>query len=131
MPSAAEDALKKASAGLTYISESDAPFETVNWGRADGALKPAAVRKLAAAPARAPVKEVSLDAFFGPLTEEHDHTPEEAADIEKYKGLLKVINDQLTGATVFKVGKVDIDVYVVGKTADGEWVGLKTKATET
>jgi hypothetical protein len=131
MPSAAETALKQASKGLVYLSETDAPFETFSWGKAGGDLTPANVRKLAKAGAKAPVEEVGLDDFFKPLTEEHDHSPEEAEDIGKYKILMKVMNDQLTDAAVFKVGKVNIDVYVVGKTKDGEWVGLKTKAVET
>jgi Nuclease A inhibitor-like protein len=131
MPSAAETALKKASQGLTYISETDAPFETFSWGRADDGLTVAKVRKLTKAAARAPVTQVALDEFFGPLTEAHDHSPEEAEDIKKYKGLLQVVNDQLSDATVFKVGKTEQDVYVVGKTEDGEWVGLKTKAVQT
>jgi len=32
---------------------------------------------------------------------------------------------------VFRVGKVKVDVFVVGKTADGDWAGLRTTSVET
>jgi hypothetical protein len=131
MPSAAETALAEASKGLVYLSETDAPFETFSWGKAAGGLTSAKVRKLAKAPARAPVEEVPLEDFFRPLTEEHDHTPEEAEDIRKYQGLLQVVHDQLADATVYRVGRVNVDVYLVGRANTGDWVGLKTEAVET
>jgi hypothetical protein len=131
VPSDAETALADASKDLRFLSETDAPFETFNWGKGGCRLTRATVRKLADAGPKARVKAVAFDDFFGPLTEEHDHTPEEAADVKKYKHLEAVVNDHLSDATVFRVGKITIDVYIVGKTKDGEWVGLKTKAVET
>ena len=45
--------------------------------------------------------------------------------------LAKVIEENLSDVRVFKVGEVNIDVYIVGRTKQGDWVGLHTKAVET
>jgi hypothetical protein len=118
-------ALKKASKGLLYPSDSDEPFEPVAWGKADGDLTPDKVLKLAGAPAGTKVEEVKADDFFKNLTSD------EIDDADKYKNLQKVVNDQLSGVRVFRVGKIKIDVYLVGQTKDGEWGGLKTRSVET
>jgi hypothetical protein len=40
--------------------------------------------------------------------------------------------EQLTGIEVFKVGdEAEKAVFVVGKTSDGRWAGLKTRVVET
>ena len=42
-----------------------------------------------------------------------------------------LLGHHLSGTTVFKVGEVTIDVYVVGRTADGQYAGVKTEVVET
>jgi hypothetical protein len=37
----------------------------------------------------------------------------------------------VTDIRVFKVGRVNLDVYVVGRTKEGDWAGVQTKAVET
>src|SRR4051812_8309077 len=106
-------ALRKASDGLVYRSESDAPFTPFSWGKADGDLTPDKVARLAHAPAGAPVEEQTLADFFKHLTEEG------ADDADKYRKLQQTVGRQLTGVHVFRVGRVEIDVYIVGRTADG------------
>jgi hypothetical protein len=40
--------------------------------------------------------------------------------------------EQLSGIKVYKVGdEAERNAYVVGKTADGRWAGLKTTVVET
>src|SRR5262249_58779199 len=40
--------------------------------------------------------------------------------------------EQLSGVKVYKVGEeAEKDVYLVGKTKDGQWAGLKTTVVET
>jgi hypothetical protein len=125
MPSAALTALQKASAGLLYPSDSDEPFEAFSWGKASGSLAPAVVQKLAGAGPKEAMKQVALGDFFKNLTSD------DCDNAEKYKALLKVVNEQLSGVKVFRFGDVEVEIYVVGKTKDGEWAGLKTKAVET
>ncbi len=125
MPNAALTALQKASAGLLYPSDSDEPFEAFAWGKANGNLVPAVVQKFAGVGSREAMKQVTLGDFFKNLISD------ECDDADKYKALLKVISEQLSGVKVFRCGDVEVDIYLVGKTKEGEWAGLKTKAVET
>jgi len=69
------------------------------------------------------VEQESLDDFF------HAVPPEDA---EKFQKLAKVLQEQLTGVKVYKVGdEAEKAAYVVGKTKDGQWAGLKTTVVET
>jgi len=115
--------LGKAAEGLRYPSETDAPFEPFSWGRVQGDLTPQAAAKLAGAAADAPVEEQSADDFFQYL--------DAAENADQFRKLRQAILAQLSGARVFRIGSINIDVYLVGRTKDGEWAGLKTQAVET
>jgi Nuclease A inhibitor-like protein len=125
MPSPAFTVLQKASAGLLYPSDSDEPFEAFSWGKANGALTPALAQKFAGVGPQEAMKQVALGDFFKNLTSD------DCDDADKYKALLKVVNEQLTGVKVFRFGDVELEIYLVGKTKEGEWAGLKTKSVET
>jgi len=69
------------------------------------------------------VEQESLDDFF------HAVPPE---DKETFQKLAKVLQEQLSGVKVYKVGdESEKQVYIVGKTSDGKWGGLKTTVVET
>jgi hypothetical protein len=116
-------ALRQASQGLLYQSETDAPFEPFTWGKAAGELTPQKAAQLAGASVTTPVEEEPLSEFFKYLIE--------GEDAEKYGKLQSVIAAQLGGARLFRLGSINIDIYIVGRTRDGEWAGLKTQAVET
>src|SRR4051812_11795924 len=107
-------ALQTASKGLLYPSETDEPFEPFSWGKASGDLTPRKVGRLAGASAKAVVEEQSLADFF------KDLTADGADDAEEFRRLRQAVEAKLSGARMFRVGKVNIDVYVVGRTPDGE-----------
>src|SRR3954468_5294458 len=100
---AAVAALKAASKGLTYQSESDAPFTAFTWKGAKGDLTKEEVLKRARKPPQAPVQEVSVEDFFKELTAEQDwHGEEEKAAVQKYRKLLEVVRADLSDPKVFK-----------------------------
>ena len=69
------------------------------------------------------VEEETLDDFL------HAVPPEDKA---KFGRLAAVLREQLSGIKVYKVGdEAERNAYVVGKTADGRWAGLKTTVVET
>ncbi len=69
------------------------------------------------------VEEMTLDDFFRAVPS-HDKA--------KFDKLAKVLKEQLTGVKVYKLGdEPKKDVYIVGKTEDGQWAGLKTEVVET
>lgn len=125
-------ALRNASKGLTYESETDAPFEAFAWEKPGNKLSKQEVLRRAGQAGARPVRELSVDDFFQDLTEDQDwHGKEEKAAVKKYQNLVKVIREQLTDAKVFKIGGPRVAVYIVGKTKEGDWAGLKTTAVET
>jgi histidine triad (HIT) family protein len=124
-------ALKKASEGLTFQSETDAPFEVVEWPGEQGKPDKARVLELAGVPAGTAVKVKGIDSFFKDSTAQEDwQEDEERAEVQRFKQLVQALKDTLTDAKVFVVGKPESDAYVVGRTDSG-WAGLKTKVVQT
>jgi hypothetical protein len=125
-------ALRNAARGLLYPSETDAPFKTFLWEGAGGDISAREVLRLGKQPPDAPVEESSLDDTFGELIDELEgQGEEEKEEAARYRNLLKVLREQLSGIKVFRVGQRKISVYVVGKTKDGHWAGLQTISVET
>jgi Nuclease A inhibitor-like protein len=125
-------ALTTASRGLLYPSESDEPFTTFTWKEAEGELTKEKLLKRAHKPVSSRVQEVPLQDFFRDLTTAQDwHGEAEKATVEKYRNLLEVIRQNLSGVKVFKVGATKVEVFIVGKTDEAGWAGLTTTAVET
>ena len=116
------EALKQASKGLSYTSETDAPLEPFAWKGGDK-LTDAQLLKLAGAEEGTAVEQTTLEDFFRTVP------PEDKAKFDK---LAKVLQEQLSGIKVYKVGdEAEREVYLVGKAKDGRWAGLKTTVVET
>jgi hypothetical protein len=78
---------------------------------------------LVGAEAGTAVEEDSLDNFLNAVPPEDKTT---------FQALRKALEGQLSCITVYKVGdEAEKDAYVVGKTADGRWAGLKSTVVET
>jgi Nuclease A inhibitor-like protein len=117
------DALQKASKGLLMPSESEAPFEPFLWKDVGDKLSQDRLRKLVGAKGDESVEEMSLDDLLQTVPSE---------DKAKFDKLAAVIKQQLSGVKVYKVGdEPERQVFIVGKTKDGLWAGLKTTVVET
>lgn len=114
--------LKAAVKGLLFPSETDAKLEAFAWKGGDGPPDEATVRANAGADADAPVEQLTIAELTRTIPEESrgDFLP-----------LFAVFAHHLSGVTVFKVGEVNIDVYIVGRTTDGQYAGVKTHVVET
>jgi hypothetical protein len=123
----AATAIQKAAAGLLYPSESDAPFDLVRWDSSKGDPSPATVAAVAGGKGKRkarPVDEVSPDEFFAALAE--------TDDAAKFKALEQTLNKVLTDMRVYRVGgSARVDIYILGRAASGEWLGLHTTSVET
>jgi hypothetical protein len=72
-----------------------------------------------------------LSDFFRSATEEQDwFGPEEKASAAQFKKLENTIASTLNDVKVYRVGQVEIDVYILG-TCGNDCVGLSTKVVET
>src|SRR4051794_27908478 len=121
--SAVVEALKEASKGLLFPSETDAPFEPFEWPGQEGKPDKARVQELAGLPPATPVKTRSLDAFFKDAAKEQDWMDEgEKAEARRFGQLVQALKDNLADAKVFLAGGAEKDVYVVGRAGSG-WAG--------
>lgn len=125
--------VRQAAEGLTYPSETDAPFETVLWPEITiKELLPERLLALLKLPENTPVETVSVEEFFARSTQAEEwHNEEEAAEVERFKALEKCIKETLADAKVFRVGETKIDCYIVGNIESGGCGGLKTHVVET
>ncbi len=116
------DALQKASKGLLFVSETEAELEPFLW-KDGGELTRDLLLERAGAAEGTPVEETGLDRFFRAVPGE---------DQAKFQKLTKVLREQLSGVKVYKLGgEAERQVYIVGRTPDGQWAGLKTTVVET
>jgi len=125
-------ALEQACVGLTYQSETDAPWTAFSWPAASGEVTGEMVRKLGKHKTAEAADEKPLDEFFAPLVADLDwYGDEEKAIAQQYQVLLGVFNGVLIEPKVVRVGAKQVTVYVVGEAKEGGWAGLKTIAVET
>ena len=123
--------LSSATQGLLFLSETDAPFEVIHWP-AQGELTPTKLLQLTGHPPDAPVELRTVDDFFAIATQEEDwHDEEERETVQRFENLVSVLKQNLSQLQVYRVGSIEIDVYIIGVTDGGEWVGLSTKLVET
>ncbi len=117
---------------LLWISETDAPFEIIQWQNQSNQLTNEQFLKLTGHSLETPIEILDLDDFFSAATEEQDwFGDEEKAIAKRYQELVVVLKQRLNQLKVYQVGEVNIDIYIVGETKLGEMVGLATKALET
>lgn len=112
--------LCRAAEGLTYPSESDAPFDAFAWPAGADPVERAAAH---AGKGRGEVEEVPAADFFAEL--------EGTSDAERFRGLRRAMESALAGPRVLRVGSRKVDVFIVGKAAGGAWAGLHTTSVET
>lgn len=120
-----------ASKGLLYLSEGEAPFQPVRIpGPAASALE--ALRAFLALPDGAAIETRSLERFFAHLTDRADpNDPTAQALVPRYRHLMDVLRKALPDVCVYRVGTVEIACYLIGRAADGSFVGLRTTAYES
>ena len=115
--------IREACAGLEYPSESDTPFDVVNWPAAGGAT--ARDQVVAHDRAGRKIEEVTADDFFAELVEGEDG--------DRFKRLRATLESQVKDLKVFRVGggEVKVDVYLIGRLGSGAWGGVHTRSVET
>lgn len=126
--------LKAAVENLIYISETDAGFDVFVQKSEQPAKDASAadVLKFGNYEPQTKIEEKTLDEFFAQPTEMQDwYGEEEKAQVEKYLKLKKLLTNRLKSAKVFRVGEIQIDIYLVGIDEAGNLAGVKTKAIET
>jgi hypothetical protein len=124
--------LKRAAEGLFYMSESDYLLEPV---RLEAAAEPDSewLRELAGVGADARVETMSLEEFF------HDaaavRMPREGTGesprAASFQNVVRTLGENLTDIKVYRIGEINIPIYVLGRSGSGNWLGLSTRVVET
>ncbi|MBD2439786.1 nuclease A inhibitor family protein [Nostoc sp. FACHB-110] len=125
--------LKQTSNDLLMISESEYPFEVFLWtNQAQEPLTNQKILQLTGHPLETSIETVELDYLFRNCTKEKEwHDEIQKQNVQKYQLLVKTLKDTLANINVYRIGTINIDVYIVGKTSSGDLVGLATKIVET
>ncbi len=122
--------LKKATQGLQYQSEKDAPWTAFHWDDS-GELSHAEVLAHSGFASNAKIEEVNFEKFFQSLAVEQKwHADPEKAVVRKYQTVLKLLKDKLMHLKIYRVGDTKCRYVVVGKSEDG-WTGIAADALET
>jgi hypothetical protein len=122
--------LKETSAGLLFMSESEYPFEVV---RVDGAEElTRAMLRMSGVAEDTPVVTESLEEFFRVAASEEDwRSPAERAEAKRYQALIALLRENLKQVMAYRVGSINIQVFLLGRSASGDWLGLSTRVVET
>jgi hypothetical protein len=123
--------LKQLTKGLLWMSESDYPFEIVFWeGRPE--ISPPFLRSLSGEAEDAPVEIVSVEEFFRvAMSEESWRGDESRLLAKKYRRLVQTLKDNLEDVKVYRVGKINMPVYIVGRSRTGNHIGISSRVVET
>ncbi len=123
--------LQQAVDGLQFPSETDAPVRPFVW-RDKAPFSPQALLIHRGYHSTTPIGESSIDRFFRSVTTPRDwHGPEEQERVQRFTALRDLLQTELSDVTVYKIGTPAIDVYVVGRDKDGNYLGITTHVVET
>lgn len=123
--------VKTAAAHLNYMSETDAeilPFI----GKQAEAVTIDEIRNQTQTAPDAAIEEKDFTEFFArPTTVQDWFGNEEEITAKKFADLKNLLEANLRDISVFKIGKIQIDIYVVGLNGENHLMGIQTKAVET
>ena len=121
--------LREATQGLLWHSESDYPFEIFLWPGGRLTLEELIERTGYTTDT---IEILQLDRFFDRAISPQDwHDDDEAREVKQYQNLVAVLQETLDDLVVFRLGKIEIAIYIVGTTSEGNLAGISTTAIET
>ncbi len=122
--------IQQAAQGLFFLSESDYPFEIVHLEKADSIENQ--LLGLANKPAGTAIEKTTLDYFLRNMTRiDPDATVEQHDIAQRFKRLQDTLKEKLSDIQVYRIGRIKIDAFAIGKLKDGSFGGLRTKLIET
>lgn len=121
----------KAVEGLYYISETDAEILPFSGEKAEEISKEKILAQTKNSE-NSNVEERDFAHFFERLTKNQDwFGDEEIKNAQRFTELKNLLEENLRDIKVFKIGSIQLDIYVVGLDKENNLRGIKTKAVET
>jgi hypothetical protein len=123
-----QNKLENAASGLLMMSESDYPFEYIH--TSERQLSDDLALQLAGMPQGTPVGQTTIEHLLRNMTSTASGSVN-AATAQRFQTLMTTLRQELTGLTVYRVGDVQVHVFILGLTADGTVAGMRTLLIET
>jgi hypothetical protein len=113
---------------LVYISETDEPVEAFfHEGEFPDKLLSDKRRSSESA-----IEAAGADEFFDKVTRDRDwHNADDKKRVAGFRKLEAYMKKHLRDLAFYRIGRIRIDMYVVGLDADGNTVGIRARAVET
>jgi hypothetical protein len=118
--------------GLLFPSEIDIPFEITVWDKTEGTeISAESIKKLAGNKSDY-IEKTKLDSLFSTVTMEQDwHSKEDIENVKRFRAFASVIKENLSEVVVFRMGRINIDVFIAGRSRSGNIVCISTKQLQT
>jgi Nuclease A inhibitor-like protein len=128
-----KDEIISLSSDLMYPSESDEKIEYFQMEfSTEDKLSLANFRMYNGIRPEIEIEEMDFELFFKSLIKIEDWFGEDEKKwAEDSMNLKQLLTEKLKEIRILKVGKIEIDVYLFGKSEECKWEGLKTKLIET
>ena len=117
--------------GLLFFSESEYPFQLLDWGSQKPDQVKAAI--ISRHPAGSPVEQIAADDFFHKIIRNMNNGGDENMMKigKRYAAMQEFIHTNLSSASIWRCGKIEIGIYIVMNTKDGHCLVLHTTSIET
>lgn len=128
-----KDEIISLSSDLMYPSESDEKIEYFEMEVSiDERLSLANFRMYNGIRPEIEIEEMDFELFFKSLIKTEDwFGDEEKKWAEDGLKLKQLLTEKLKEIKILKVGRIEIEVYLFGKSEESKWEGIKTKLIET
>jgi hypothetical protein len=124
-----KDELEKLTEGLLYMSETDAPlkyFELSEEGARQWPPQAAAqFLELIGEEPETPVQEIPPEQFFDALSEGSKENEGQVGTLRK------AVMTKLENVRCYRVGEIEVEIYLLGKDGSGKVCGMQTLSVET
>jgi len=120
--------LEQAADGLLMMSESDYPFEY--FGTDDTDINDALLLRLAGKPQGTLIEKTTVDHLFRNMADPNSPSvkPETAA---RFREFMESLKNELTDISVYRVGEIQVHVFIIGINLKGTVSGMRTLLIET
>jgi hypothetical protein len=124
--------LKQAAEGVFYTSESDYPFEVIHWPTNGEPITSETIIEKTGTQKDIAVEVIDFSEFFNVEIPDPDwYGTQEKAEVARYKNLMEILRHHLSNIHVYRLGEIEVDIYILGQSANGDIIGLSTKSIET
>ncbi|UBF30787.1 nuclease A inhibitor family protein (plasmid) [Kovacikia minuta CCNUW1] len=125
--------LRQAVNDLLWMSESEYPIDILEWNVSEE--HPFTVETLLQATQHSPdgpIQQLTIEALFEPLMQEQDwFGPEEHQRAQRFQSLYQLLQERLSEIQVYRIGTIEVDIYILGKVTSTKLIGLHTRLVET